>query len=148
MQSADEAPPASEQVIDQGGTVDSLIAADGGRLHPTCNSLADFVRMLEDGQFDADVTSDLRDLAEALEDLFMAQGGKLKATLNIKIELTREIDGYYLIAASHSIKKPTENRKRSLAWLTDNNLFTPNKPNQGSLFGTVRDVSARRNVRN
>lgn len=140
--------PASEQVIDNDAKVESLLAADGNRLHPTCNSLADFMRFLEDGQFDADVTHDMRVLAEDMEELFQAQGGKLKATLTIKVELTREVDGYYLIAASHAIKKPAENRKRSLAWLTENNLFTPNKPNQGALFGTVRDVSARRTVRN
>lgn len=125
-------------------TVEHLIAADGGKLHPTANTLADFVRMVEDGQFDADVTHDMREMAAELENMFMAQGGKLKATITLKFDLTREIDGYYLIAGTHSIKLPKVNRKRSLAWLTQDNLFTPQMPNQGSLFGTVRDVAARR----
>lgn len=133
--------PAAEQVVE------SLIAADGSRLHPSATSLADFVRMLEDGQFDADVTYDLRELNTDMEEMFRAHGGKLKAALSIKIEMTREIDGFYMIAAKYDIKRPQEARPRSVAWLTDQNLFTPNKPNQGSLFG-VRDVSPRRNVRN
>ena len=135
------ATPAAEQVVE------SLIASDGSRLHPSATSLADFVRMLEDGQFDADVTYDMRELNTDMEEMFRAHGGKLKATLNIKIEMTREIDGFYMIVVKYDIKCPQEARPRSVAWLTDQNLFTPNKPNQGSLFG-VRDVSPRRNVRN
>lgn len=138
--------PSTEDDTDR--TVEPIMAADGGRLHPTANSLADFVRFIEDGQFDADVTYDLRELAADMENLFMAQGGKLKATLTIKIDLTREVEGFYVLAASHTVKKPTENRKRSVAWLTDDNLFTPNKPGQGALFGTVRDVTPRRTIRN
>lgn len=134
--------PASEQVVEH------LIAADGGRLHPTANSLADFIRMIEDGQFDADVTYDMREMATEIENLFAAHGGKLKATVDIKIELTREVDGFYLIAAKHKIKMPEPARKRSVAWLTEENLFTPQMPRQGALFGTVRDVSARRAPRN
>ena len=133
--------PASER------TIEPITAADGGRLHPTANSLADFMRMLEDGQFDADVTYDLRELSTDMEEMFRASGGKLKATLTIKVVMTREIDGFYMLASSYQIKRPNETRPRSVAWLTDDNLFSPNKPNQGQMFG-VRDVSARRTVRN
>lgn len=140
MNNPNENPPASEQVVEH-------LAADGGRLHPTANSLADFVRMIEDGQFDADVTFDMREMATEMENLFAANGGKLKATIDIKIELTREPDGFYLIGAKHKIKLPEPARKRSVAWLTDENLFTPNMPRQGQFFG-VRDVSARRAPRN
>lgn len=132
-----DAIPASERVIEQ------LVAADGNRLHPTANTLADFVRMVEDGQFDADVTHDLREMAAEIENRMAMESGKLKAVLTLKFELTREPDGFYRIAASHTIKLPPQARKRSLAWLTHDNLFTPQMPNQGSLFG-VRDVSARR----
>ncbi len=132
-----DAIPASQRVIE------NLVAADGGRLHPTANTLADFVRMVEDGQFDADVTHDMREMAAEIEDRMAMEGGKLKATLTLKFELTREPDGFYRIAASHTIKLPPQPRKRSLAWLTQDNLFTPQMPLQGSLFG-VRDATARR----
>lgn len=132
-----DAIPAGERVVE------NILAADGNRLHPTANTLADFVRMVEDGQFDADVTHDMREMAAEIENRMAMEGGKLKATLTLKFELTREPDGFYRIAASHTIKLPTLARKRSLAWLTQDNLFTPQMPNQGSLFG-VRDVSARR----
>jgi hypothetical protein len=126
-----------------------IIAANGGRCFPAARSLADFLRFIEDGQLDADVTHDLRDLAADMENMSAAFGGagKIKAKLTITVDITREVDGYYIIGADYAIKKPKEPRKRSIAWLTDDNAFTPNKPNQGSLFGTVRDVTPARVVR-
>src|SRR5690606_18541628 len=124
-------------------------AADGGQRYPAAHSLADFIRMQEDGQFDADVAFDLNELAAELEQLAEDTGqGKLKATLNIKVEIERDPAGFYVFAASHTIKKATEKRKQSVGWVTEDNKFTPNKPRQGNLFGTVRDVTPRREVRN
>ncbi len=124
-------------------------AADGGQRYPAAHSLADFIRMQEDGQFDADVAFDLNELAAELEQLAEDTGqGKLKATLNIKVEIVRDPAGFYVFAASHTIKRPTEKRKQSVGWVTEDNKFTPNKPRQGNLFGTVRDVTPRREVRN
>lgn len=121
---------------------DHLEAADGRRLYPAANTLADFVRMIENGQFDADVATALRDLAEYMEEMYAATGSKLKADVTIKIGFTRDPDGFYRLSGDFSVKKPKLPRKSSLAWLTPDNLFTPNQPNQGVLFGTVRDVSA------
>ncbi|QUT04027.1 hypothetical protein KFK14_12810 [Sphingobium phenoxybenzoativorans] len=131
------------------GEIIEQVAADGGQRYPAAHSLADFIRMQEDGQFDADVAFDLNELAADLEELAEASGqGKLKATLNIKIEIARDPAGFYVFAASHTIKRPTEKRKQSVGWVTEDNKFTPNKPRQGNLFGTVRDVTPRREVRN
>ena len=89
----------------------------------------------------------LAEMATEIENMFQAHGGKLKASIDIKIELTREVDGFYLISAKHKIKLPETARKRSVAWLTEDNLFTPNMPRQGQFFG-VRDVTPRRAPRN
>lgn len=124
------------------------IAADGGARYPAAHSLADFIRMQEDGQFDADVAYDLNELAGELEQLAEDGQGKLKAQLTIKVDITRDPAGFYVFAATHAIKRPTEKRKQSVGWVTEDNKFTPNKPRQGNLFGTVRDVTPRRDVRN
>lgn len=136
--------PASEQVID------NERAADGGRMFPAANSLADFMRFLEDGQFDADVTTALCELNAQMEHVSQARGGgsKVKGKVVITVDLVRETEGHYMLSADFTVKPPKEPRPRSVAWLTPDNRFTPNKPNQGSLFGTVRDVSVARNIRN
>ena len=124
-------------------------AADGGQRYPAAHSLADFIRMQEDGQFDADVAFDLNELAAELEQLAQDTGqGKLKAKLTITVDIIRDPAGFYVFAAKHAIKRPDEKRKQSVGWVTEDNKFTPNKPRQGHLFGTVRDVTPRREVRN
>ena len=124
-------------------------AADGVARHPAAHSLADFIRMQEDGQFDADVAFDLNALAADLEEIAESTGqGKVKAKLTITIDITREPAGHYVFAAKHVIKRPEEKRRQSVGWVTEDNKFTPNKPRQGNLFGTVRDVTPRREVRN
>lgn len=136
------------EIIDE-TTGEILESADGGRRHPAARSLADFFRMMEDGQFDADVAADLQELAGDLENMVLNGGnGRLTAELNLKVKIIREPDGFYILDPSYTIKRPKEKRRRSVAYLTDDNAFTPNMPRQGHLFGTVRDVTPARQVKN
>lgn len=133
--------PTTGEIIDQ-----PPAAADGGRLYPAANTLGQFLAFLEDGQFDADVATDLRDLAAELHDVAIDAGGKASAELTIKVKISLEGAIFYL-TPSHSIKRPVNKRPRSVAWLTEDNRFTPHKPHQGQLFGVLRDVNATTRVR-
>lgn len=131
------------------GEITEQIAADGGQRYPAAHSLADFMKMQEDGQFDADVAFDLNELAAEMEQVAAETGqGKLKAKLTVTVDITRDPAGFYIFAAKHVIKRPDVKRKQSIGWVTEENKFTPNKPRQGHLFGTIRDVTPRREVRN
>lgn len=119
-------------------------AADGRPVRHAASTFGQFVAFLEDGQFDADVATDLKDMAATLQDLAGQQGsakGKLTVVFDFKVE-----NGMFMIAAKHSVKLPDEVRPKSVAWTTEDNRFTPNKPNQGQLFG-VRDVTPRGGLR-
>lgn len=119
-------------------------AADGKPLRPAASTFGQFIGFLEDGQFDADVAIALKDMAADLQDLAAAQGsakGKLTVEIDFKVE-----NGMFIIAAKHKIKVPDEIRPKSVAWTTEDNRFTPHKPNQGQLFG-VRDVTSRGGLR-
>jgi hypothetical protein len=114
-------------------------AADGRTLRPAASTFGQFIGFLEDGQFDTDVALDLKNMAAELQDIAASQGaakGKLTVEIDFKVE-----NGMFIIAAKHKIKLPDATRPRSVAWTTDDNRFTPHKPNQGQLFG-VRDVSS------
>lgn len=114
-------------------------AADGGRLRPAASTFGQFIGFLEDGQFDADVAADLKNMAAELQDIAAQQGvakGKLTVTIDFKVE-----NAMFIIAANHKIKMPDPTRAKSVAWTTEDNRFTPHKPNQGQLFG-VRDVTS------
>jgi hypothetical protein len=132
------------------GEVFSGIAADGRPVHPAANSLGDFFKMMEDGQFDADVHADLQELAADMQNDLHAGLGKSAAKLTITVEIALEPTGngpVFYMRAGHKIARPTLKRQRSIAWTTDDNRFTPNKPHQGILFGALRDVTDRRPAR-
>jgi len=113
-------------------------AADGRALRPAASTFGQLIGFLEDGQFDADVALDLKEMAAKMADVAATRGSaKAKLTVEIDFELQ---DAMFMIAAKHKVKLPDEKRPRSVAWTTEDNRFTPHKPNQGQLFG-VRDVS-------
>lgn len=119
-------------------------AADGRALRPAASTFGQFIALLEDGQFDADVAQDLKEMAAELQDIAGTQGsakGKLTVDIDFKVE-----NGMFVIAAKHKIKLPDPTRPRSVAWTTEDNRFTPHKPNQGQLFG-VRDVTPKAGLR-
>ena len=113
-------------------------AADGQPVRGAASTFGQFIAMLEDGQFDADVALDLKKLAAELSDVAASQG-RAKGKLTVEVDFTME-NAMFVIAAKHKVKMPEAKRARSVAWTTDDNRFTPNKPHQGQLFG-VRDVT-------
>lgn len=127
------------ETIDNGSGEILPPAADGRSLRPAASTFGQFIGFLEDGQFDADVALDLKNMAAELQDIAASQGsakGKLTVEIDFKVD-----NGMFIIAAKHKVKTPDPVRARSVAWTTEDNRFTPHKPNQGQLFG-VRDVSS------
>lgn len=130
------------------GEVLETHAADGNMRYPSVTTLTDLIYMLRDGQFNADKAEDLRSFSEAMEEAGIDAGAKVKGKITLEIEVEREADGVYFFTPSLKVKTPTVKEGRTIGWVTPDNRFTPNKPNQGNLFGTVRDVSTVRNVKN
>lgn len=120
-------------------------AADGGRVMPAASTLGEFVNILEDGQFSADVYEDLKQLAADMHATALQSGGKAKGELTIKLKFTMEGAVFY-IAPTHLVKAEEPKRPRTPMWTTEDNRFTPNRPHQGQLFG-MRDVSGSTGVR-
>jgi hypothetical protein len=125
-------------------------AADGGALPRPARTFGEFMRMLNNGQFDADVMDDLKDAAAELQDIAASSGGKAKGKLTITIDLEVESDGdgaAFFLRGNHKIALPVAKRGRSVAWVNDQNDFVANKPRQGQLFSQPRDVGGARPVR-
>lgn len=120
--------------------MNSDTAADGGRVPGACNTLAEFLRTLEDGQFDADCYSALQDLAADLCDAAYQSGGKAKGKFTIQLEFVQE-GGVTAIKSSYKSAPPPEVRAKSILFLTEDNRFTRSRPGQHEMFG-IRDVSS------
>lgn len=127
--------------------VDEITAADGSKRYPAVTQLTDLIFMLNDGQFNADCASKLKAFAEELEERGIDDGKKVKGKITLTIDVEREHDGVYFFTPDIKLSTPRERHGRTIGWVTEDNRFTPNKPNQGNLFGTVRDVTPTRTVR-
>lgn len=128
--------PARDQIIEHPPTT----AADGGHVPGACNTLGEFVRSIEDGQFDADVFGELKDLNAALCDHAQHHGGKAKGKLTLTFDFTQE-GAITEIRSSYKVTAPEEKRPKSVMWLTEDNRPTRTRPGQHQLFG-IRDASA------
>ena len=120
-------------------------AADGAALRPAASTLGEFIRLIEDGDFDAECYDDLKEMQTDMHNCATAGNGIANGELTIKIKFKLE-GAVFHIAAAHAIKTDKPKRPRSVMWCLPDGRFTPHKPYQGELFG-VRDVSGSTEVR-
>jgi len=113
-------------------------AADGARVMPAASTFGEFVRLLEDGQLDAELTEELRKLAGEMANAAIDSGGKSKGKLTLTFDFALE-GRIFSIASKHKVDLPVPKRPKSVLWTTEDMRFTPNNPQQGQLFG-VREV--------
>ncbi|RKF23359.1 hypothetical protein D6851_02490 [Altericroceibacterium spongiae] len=115
------------------------VAADGGHVPGACNTLGEFVRSLEDGQFDADCYDAIKDLAATMQEHAWRSGGKSKGKITITLDFVQE-GGVTEIKAKFKAAKPEASRAKSIMWATEDHRMTRTRPGQKQLFG-IRDVS-------
>lgn len=119
--------------------VDPTYAADGGHVPGACNTLGEFVRSLEDGQFDADCYQAIKALSAALNEHAWQNGGKAKGKVTIALDFTQD-GGVTEIKATYKVTSPEGRRPKSIMWTTEDHRFTRTRPGQHELLG-IRDVS-------
>ena len=113
-------------------------AADG-RLLPTAFTLGQFLQLLEDGDFQAEVSDALREINGKLSQHVIDYGGTPKARLTVTVDFILD-KGVFEIAADYAVKLPKAPRGKTVAWSTPENRFTPQNPRQMQMFG-VREVA-------
>lgn len=107
---------------------------------PAASTFAQFIQMLEDGDYHAELTTALQNINGALSDHALSFGGKPKGKLTLSVDFTLD-NGVFEINADFNTKLPKAPRSRTVAWATQDNRFSPQNPRQMQLFG-VRDVAA------
>lgn len=138
----------AEEAVDPAtGEITETAAADGSQRYPSVSTLTDLIHMLGDGQFNADCAPKLQTFSADMEELGCDSGKKVKGKITLTIDVEREHDGVYFFTPHLALKLPPENHGRTIGWVTEDNRFTPNKPRQGNLFGTMRDVTPSREIR-
>ncbi len=119
-----------------------LIAADGGQRYPAADTLSDLIFMLKDGKFNADSRAPMQEFAAKLEAAGIDGNRKVKGKIALSIEVefdpTKE---FAVLTPSLQFKLPVEKHGATVAWFTPDGQLSPNKPRQGNLFGSIREVS-------
>lgn len=117
-------------------------AADGNRRHPAASTLSDLILMLKDGAFNADSVEPLQEFATKLEaagiDGSCKVKGKIALVIDVEFDPTRE---FSVLTPSLAFKLPVAKHGATVAWFTSDGRLSPNKPRQGNLFGTIREIS-------
>lgn len=113
-------------------------AADGGHVPGACNTMGEFIRTLEDGQFDSDCFDAVKDLNAKLNEAAWAAGGKAKGKIVITLDIAQE-GGITEIRSAYKVTEPAGKRAKSVLWQTEDNRPTRTRPGQAQLFG-IREV--------
>ena len=130
-----------------GGDLIEQTAADGGRRFPAASTLSDLILMLKDGQFNADSCEPLREFATKLEAVGIDTGKKAKGKITLTIEVDYDHDREFsVLTPSLAFKLPVEKHGATVAWFTSDGRLSPNKPNQGNLFGSIREINSEARV--
>jgi hypothetical protein len=135
----------SEDITLPAGGDGASRAADGGHVPGACNTLAEFIRSLEDGQLDADCYQAIKDLSAELNEHAWTNGGKAKGKVTITLDIAQE-GGITEIKSAFKVTKPEGRRPKSVMWTTEDHRFTRTRPGQQQLFG-IRDVSGASGMR-
>lgn len=106
---------------------------------PTIKNFAQFLQSLEDGRLNADLTAQLKHIAEELT-LHADSHGKASGALKIAIAF-KLTDGVFEIGVKFETKLPEAPRGRSIYWLTGDCNLTPQNPRQMQMFGPIRDAA-------
>lgn len=112
-------------------------ALDGRAIPAVSLTSGQFLDVLEEGNFSADLYKEITDLAAIMNDINERAGTKVKGKIQITLDLTKE-DGAFRVAAKFKVQKPEEPRPRSIVWTDEHNRFSRFPPNQGQFFGVRR----------
>ena len=126
------------------GEVLSTRAADGSRLPPPSATLADTIRLLNDGQFDLDASAELRELVTKIADHAENAKGVAKGSLTIKLDI-KMMNGAHVVTPTMKVSAPVPDQPGTLLFSDDDGRLSRNRPDQGVFFGTrmVADNTSR-----
>lgn len=126
------------------GEILSTRAADGTRLPPPSATLADTIRLLNDGQFDLDASAELRELVTKISDHAENAKGVAKGSITIKLDI-KMMNGAHVVTPTMKVTAPVPDQPGTLLFSDDDGRLSRNRPDQGVFFGTrmVSDNTAR-----
>lgn len=132
---------ARNQIIDhdpETGEVTEL-AADNLPMPRPAVTIADTIKLLEDGQFDADASLLLKELVQKMEAHAFTNRGVSKGKMSIELDLTMA-NGAITVVPSIKRKIPEPKHMGTVLFAHEDGRLSRNPPGQGALFGERREI--------
>ena len=117
------------------GEILSTRAADGSRRPPPSATLADTIRLLNDGQFDLDASAELRELVSKIADHAEHAKGAAKGSITIKLNIVM-MNGAHVVTPVLKVTAPTPDQPGTLLFSDNDGRLSRDRPDQGVFFGT------------
>lgn len=111
-------------------------ALDGRAIPSVSLTTGQFLDVIEDGNFSADLYKEITDLMAIMNDL-SERGQKSKGQIKITINLEKQ-DGAFRLGAKFDVKAPEIPRPRTIMWCDEHNRPSRTPPGQGQFFNVVR----------
>ena len=117
------------------GEILSTRAADGSRRPPPSATLADTIRLLNDGQFDLDASAELRELVQKISDHAENAKGTASGSIAIKLKI-KMMNGAHVVTPEIKVVAPTPDQPGTLLFADGDGRLSRDRPDQGVFFGT------------
>ena len=103
-------------------------------------TLEQIFAQMDNGSFLHELLEEIQKLILALHQAQMDQGGKVKGSFAVKVDLTLDRQLALQMAAEHKFAHPKKPKASATVWTTADGMLTPQNPKHPSLFG-IRDVT-------
>lgn len=131
--------PASQQIVDSQGREH---AADGLPVPARSRAASNLLKMLEDGDFDSEVSAQMRGLFKTLEAHAHNNKGQAKGRITLTLDM-HLAHGMLVVTPDYKIKEPIQKRGGTSLFIGEDGSAGRNPPNQSAMFGSrARDPDA------
>lgn len=124
---------------DRGMQSRAVVAADGKPVARRSGHVSDVLRQLEDGQFNADASEEMRTLVLALVEHAKSNKGIAKGSMSIKLDFTLA-NGILVTTPDVAVKKPKAKRDGTALFVGEEGTLGRNPEGQSALFGDRKPI--------
>lgn len=122
-------------------------AADGLPVPSRSRAASNLIKMLEDGDFDAELSHQMRGLFHALEAHAHNNKGQAKGKITLTLDM-HLAHGMVVVTPDYKVAKPKQKRDGTALFIGEDGSAGRNPPGQSQMFGSrAKDPDAPRETR-
>lgn len=119
---------------DRGYSATKVNTPDGGQIAKRSGHVADILRMLEGGQFNADASIEMRGLTKAIEEYAANNKGAAKGQMTITLDMSLG-NGVLVVTPSTKVKAPVQKRMGTALFIGGEGSLGRNPQGEPAMFG-------------